>query len=76
MTFLGEPGDLLTAGFESWRTEVWGSPQVRALGAEFCPRLAAGDLFIESAQVRRFQSECLLREHLGAIAVGVDLSSH
>lgn len=34
-----ELGESLAAGFESWHTEVWGSPQGRALGAEFFPRL-------------------------------------
>lgn len=32
------------AGFESWRTSVWGSESVRALGARFFPTLARGDL--------------------------------
>jgi hypothetical protein len=37
-----ELGESLAAGFGLWRTEVWGSPQVSALGAEFFPRLASG----------------------------------
>lgn len=71
-----ELGELLAAGFESWRTEVWGSPQVRALGAEFFPRLASGNpVRIEHHEVARFQHECaLLREHLDAICGAVDLS--
>jgi hypothetical protein len=27
-------GDSLAAGFEPWRTEGWGSPSVRSLGAD------------------------------------------
>jgi len=75
MTFPREGGSL-AAGFESWRTEVWASPQVRRLGAEFFPRLAIGDLYLEPGQVRGFQRGCaLLREHVDAIAAGVDLSA-
>jgi hypothetical protein len=71
-----EQGETLAAGFESWRTEVWGNPQVRALGAEFFPRLAAGNqVNIKPHEVARFQRECaLLRENLDAICVGVDPS--
>jgi hypothetical protein len=71
-----ELGETLAAGFESWRTEVWGSPQVQALGAEFFPRLASGDLVtIESHELTQFQRECvLLREKLDAICAEVDLS--
>ncbi|MBO0835432.1 MAG: hypothetical protein J2P28_07925 [Actinobacteria bacterium] len=69
-------GESLAAGFESWRTEVWGSPQVRALGAEFFPRLALGnEVRIKPHEVARFQHECaLLREHLDAICGAVELS--
>lgn len=71
-----ELGESLAAGFESWRTEVWGSPQVCALGAEFFPRLASGNpVRIEAHEVARFQSECaLVREHLDAICGTVELS--
>jgi hypothetical protein len=64
-------------GFENWRTLVWGSTQVRALGAEFFPQLATQDLLlVEPAQVTQFQAECaLLRKNLQAIAAGVDLST-
>jgi hypothetical protein len=33
-------GGSLAAGSENWRTQVWRSPQARALGAEYFPRLA------------------------------------
>jgi len=77
MTFLAErPGSSPAAGAESWRTQVWASPQVRSLGAEFFPRLATGDLYVEPGHVPRFQRECaVLREHAAAIAAGVELSS-
>jgi len=57
------------AGFESWRHSVWGSPQVKALGAEFFPRLAEDDLYVEPEQVDAFLHECdLLRTSLEVIA--------
>jgi hypothetical protein len=69
-------GDSCAAGFESWRTEVWASPAVRTLGAEFFPQLASSDLCIEPGQVTRFLGECtMLREHLDTIVAGVDLTS-
>src|SRR5215475_7683455 len=72
-----ELGESLAAGFESWRTEVWGSPHVRALGAEFFPRLASGNpVTIKPHEVARFRRECLLlRENLEAICADVDLSA-
>ncbi|MEV5438137.1 hypothetical protein AB0K80_19305 [Streptomyces sp. NPDC052682] len=58
-----------SAGFESWRTTVWGSEPVRALGARFLPVLADGDLEVEAEDVAQFLGEvALLREHLDAIA--------
>src|ERR1700751_807432 len=68
-------GGSLAAGFENWRTQVWGSPQVRALGADYFPRLAGADLRVDAGEVTAFLRECaLLREHLDAIAAAVDLS--
>jgi hypothetical protein len=69
-------GESLAAGFESWRTHVWGSAQVRALGAEFFPRLASGNTVrIQAHQVAAFQRECaLVRAHLEAICGAVELA--
>ncbi|MEU5438941.1 hypothetical protein AB0G73_37200 [Streptomyces sp. NPDC020719] len=62
-----------TAGFERWRTTVWGSPVVRALGAQFFPRLADGDLYVEPAEVCPFLDECvLLACHVPLIVAGMD----
>jgi hypothetical protein len=67
-------GGSLAAGFENWRTQVWGSPQARALGAEYFPRLADADLHVGAGEMREFLRECsLLREHLDVIAAGADL---
>jgi hypothetical protein len=56
------------AGFENWRTKVWGSEPVRALGARFFPVLAEGDLAVEPDQVPDFLKECArLRAGLDAI---------
>ncbi|MFC9684805.1 hypothetical protein [Streptomyces sp. NPDC056948] len=58
-----------SAGFESWRTTVWGSEPVRALGARFLPVLADGDLEVGAESVAEFLGEvALLRDHLDAIA--------
>ncbi|GAB3427973.1 hypothetical protein [Flindersiella endophytica] len=57
------------AGFESWRTTVWGSEVVRSLGARFFPLLAEGDLTVEPSQVPAFLRECaLLRVSIEQIA--------
>jgi hypothetical protein len=52
-----------------------GSLPVRALGAEYFPRLAEADLRVGAGEVAAFLRECaLLRENLYAIAASVDLS--
>ena len=73
-----QQGESLAAGFESWRTEVWGSRQVRALGGELFQRLTSGNpVRIQAHEVARFQHECaLVREHLDTICDAVDLSRH
>jgi hypothetical protein len=74
-----EPDILVTphsetlAGFESWRTTLWGAERVRALGAVFFPVLAADDLYVWPGQVEAFQKECKrLRANLEVVAVDVD----
>jgi hypothetical protein len=65
------------AGFENWRTEVWGSAAVRALGATIFPQLAVRDLYVmPGRQLNDFRRECrLLRAHLDEIADAVDLTT-
>ncbi|MFI6060100.1 hypothetical protein [Streptomyces sp. NPDC051286] len=59
------------AGFESWRTTVWGSEVVRSLGAQFFPVLADTDLQVEAGQVPEFRRECaVLRKNLEEIVAG------
>lgn len=61
------------AGFESWRTTVWGSPAVRSLGATFFPQLAQGDLYVAADEVPGFVAECaLLRGGLELVARRAD----
>ncbi|SMD21356.1 hypothetical protein SAMN05660733_06308 [Lentzea albidocapillata] len=62
------------AGFESWRTEVWGNEAVRALGARFFPVLAENDLYVTPDQVPDFIRETkVLRANLASFAPqGVD----
>ncbi|MFE7395037.1 hypothetical protein ACFU9K_49015, partial [Streptomyces sp. NPDC057582] len=43
------------AGFERWRTSVWGSEVVRSLGATFFPVLADADLQVAAGQVPEFR---------------------
>ncbi|MEU6674017.1 hypothetical protein [Streptomyces sp. NPDC046925] len=62
-----------SAGFESWRTRVWGAPVVRSLGAGFFPVLADADLHLDPGQVPAFLRECLLlRENLDKIVAGTE----
>ncbi|MER5350977.1 hypothetical protein ABT093_11655 [Kitasatospora sp. NPDC002551] len=59
--FLDVPeGSSDLAGFESWRTTVWGSEAVRSLGARFFPRLAGGGLRVLPDDVPEFIEEVLL----------------
>lgn len=45
-------------GFERYRTEVWGTDDVRGLGAELIPRLASGEeLFIKHADLDALERE-------------------
>jgi hypothetical protein len=70
-------GGSLAAGFENWRTQVWGSPWSAhsPLGAQYFPQLAVADLCVDAGEVTAFLRECaLLRKHLDAIAAAVDLS--
>jgi hypothetical protein len=62
------PGSEL-AGFESFRTGVWGSEVVRELGARFLPALADGELVVAPGDVMEFLEECaLLRANLDTVA--------
>ena len=57
------------AGWERWRTEVWGSEVVLSLGARFLPRLATEDLTVAPDEVSDFLAECdLVRSQLARIA--------
>lgn len=63
------------AGFERWRTSVWGSDAVRSLGATFFPTLATDDLKVFPDQVTDFLSECsLIRSNLEVVAPRSDPS--
>jgi hypothetical protein len=65
------------AGFENWRTEVWGSVAVRALGATILPQLAVRDLYVmPGRELNDFRRECrLLRAHLDEIVAAIDLTT-
>jgi hypothetical protein len=68
--FLEDPdyGDTL-AGFESTRTNLWGSDAMRALGARFFPRLDGADLYVEREDMDDFLAECeAIRPHLDRLA--------
>lgn len=68
-----EPGADL-AGLENWRTTVWGSPAVRALGARFFPMLDGNNITVDPEDVPAFLDECaLLRANLAAFAPGGDV---
>jgi len=58
---IDEPADdagATLAGFESWRTSVYGSSGVQRRGARFLPELAHTDLFVEGAELAEFIAEC------------------
>lgn len=56
------------AGFERWRTTVWGSGSARALGLVVLPRLACEDLYIEGPELVDLQAEVeLIIDHARAI---------
>ncbi|WP_436776962.1 hypothetical protein [Yinghuangia sp. YIM S09857] len=75
VVLLGVPaGSSDLAGFERWRTSVWGSEVVRSLGARFFPILASGDLTVAPDQVADFLDECfLVRSNLELFAPDADL---
>ncbi|WP_327175992.1 hypothetical protein OG599_12125 [Streptomyces sp. NBC_01335] len=57
------------AGPEVWRTSVWASEAVRALGARFFPELAEGWLVAQPDEVFALLDECaLVRENLVSVA--------
>ncbi|MFJ8164282.1 hypothetical protein ACIRBY_25625 [Streptomyces sp. NPDC096136] len=61
------------AGFESWRTTVWGSEAVRSLGARFFPRLAGDDLRVAPGDVAEFIEEVLLLQaNIETVAARMD----
>ncbi|MFD0078142.1 hypothetical protein ACFVIY_37530 [Streptomyces sp. NPDC127166] len=63
------------AGFESWRTSVWGSEAVRSLGASFFPVLANEDLTVFPDHVADLLAECaVIRNNLEAVAPSIDPS--
>ncbi|MFD8597534.1 hypothetical protein ACFV1L_21280 [Kitasatospora sp. NPDC059646] len=72
--FLDVPeGSSDLAGFESWRTTVWGSETVRALGARFFPQLAGSDLRVAPENVPEFIDEVLLlQNNIESIAARMD----
>jgi hypothetical protein len=80
MDFLDDPeGSSNLAGFERWRTSVWGSEAVRSLGTTFFPILASGDwLRVAPEQVADFLGECaLIRSNLELVAPSAhSLKSH
>ncbi|WP_211465739.1 hypothetical protein [Actinocrinis puniceicyclus] len=62
-----------SAGFDSWRETVWGSPRARSLGARLLPRLAEADLLVEPARLHDLLEECaLLRDRLETLIPGMD----
>ncbi len=72
--FLDIPdGSSALAGFESWRTTVWGSETVHALGARFFPQLAGDDLRVAPEDVPEFIKEVLLlQNNIESIAARMD----
>ncbi len=69
-----EPSDGYSelAGFETWRTEVWGSSALIELGARILPRLAVGDIYAEGDEIADLEADVnLVLEH-GRTLFGAD----
>lgn len=45
------------AGFESWRTTVWGSAQAKRLGLRLLPMLADRDLYVSGPELEQLETE-------------------
>jgi hypothetical protein len=45
------------AGFESWRTSVWGSASARGLGLRILASLAKGDLYVSGQRLAELDAE-------------------
>ncbi len=52
--------DSQSAGFEAWRTQVWGSEVVRSLHCQLLPSLEKGDIYAEGADLDQLETEALL----------------
>jgi hypothetical protein len=64
------------AGFEAWRTLVWGSEAAKKRGARFLPQLAEGNLSVYPEDLPAFAEECRrLLEDVEAFAHEVGMSS-
>lgn len=60
MTLLDDPAPGASlAGFESFRTKVWGSDGMRALGSRYFPMLAGENLVVVPEEVEDFLRECI-----------------
>jgi len=51
------------AGYEVWRTTVWGADAAIRRGAQFLPTLAQRDLYVEYEELDAFEAECHLLLH-------------
>ena len=67
---LDDPPGAVAAGFENWRTTVWGSTATRSLGTRYFPLLAERDeLTVKPDQIKDFQAECAtVRANLHVVA--------
>jgi len=58
------------AGWEVWRSSVYGAAAVGRRGARFLPRLASADLVVEGDELFAFQKECqALLSDVGSLAL-------
>jgi hypothetical protein len=59
-------------GFESYRTELWGTNAIHDVGARLIPRLATGDLYVRDTELEALELEALtISEHADSIAAKV-----
>ncbi|MGW0884187.1 hypothetical protein [Streptomyces sp. NPDC002671] len=63
-----------SAGFESWRWQVWGSDVVRSLGARYLPLLDGEWMEVPTEELPLFLAEiALLRAHMDRISTALEL---
>jgi hypothetical protein len=69
--------DSLSAGFEKWRWQLWGSEAVRSFSCVLLPSLETGDIYAEGADLDQLEAEAsLLLQHVDLIATHTGIGAY